>query len=377
CPPRRNARDSEASVLASSSTISKCAFDGNCPPESAAHRHGLVPRTSFAAQCPAVFRQFDHKGTSFPRFASHVDSALVVGYYGLNNSQPKPGSVLLARVIGREDALALFGRKPRSRIGDFDHNFLILAAAAQCERSPAGHGIQRVEHEIGKGAMQQFWIGRDPLDLSVQLQPALNSRFPRHLELCLEQLRYASQHLVYVHGLQLRGRHLRELAESRDNSLQICNLGQQSLGTFAEDFVELFGGLVSRPHQILDRELEREERILKFMRQSSRQFAPRRYSLGLHQALFLREQLRRHLIEGGGELRHFIVAAYFHPCAPPPDGDLLRRSGQFFHRTSHASRGPASQQDGQNDASAPRQQRGIPYAMLQFNIRPPRMPDQQ
>ena len=48
--------------------------------------------------------------------------------------------------------------------------------------------------------------------------------------------------------------------------------------------------LFPRAHQVLHRELQREQRILEFVRQAASQFAPGRDSFGLHQSLFLREQ---------------------------------------------------------------------------------------
>ncbi len=50
------------------------------------------------------------------------------------------------------------------------------------------------------------------------------------------------------------------------------------------------GDFCFRAQQILDRDLQREQRILQLMRQAARQFAPCRYPLGLHGAIFLLEQ---------------------------------------------------------------------------------------
>ena len=85
--------------------------------------------------------------------------------------------MLLCRVIGREDALALFAGQARAGISDLDDNFLIFAMAAQSDGPPLGHGVHRVEHQVRNGAMQQFRISSDRLNILIQFEFALNGCF--------------------------------------------------------------------------------------------------------------------------------------------------------------------------------------------------------
>src|ERR1700690_905487 len=85
-PAKRNARASEARVLASSSTISRCAFW-------ATDDSLILP-----GQFVQIARQFDHKRCSTPRLAAHADPAAMVAHDRLHDGQSKSGAVCLAGV---------------------------------------------------------------------------------------------------------------------------------------------------------------------------------------------------------------------------------------------------------------------------------------
>ena len=123
--------------------------------------------------------------------------------------------------------------------------------------------------------------------MRLQLQFAIDLRTTRRFQLRLNQLRHSTDYLVNLYGMNLRRRHPGEFAEASDNCFQVGDLGQQSSRTFAEYFVELFRSLLPRPNQIFDRELQRKQRILQFMGQPPRQFAPGCDSFGLNQPFAL------------------------------------------------------------------------------------------
>ncbi len=184
------------------------------------------------------------------------------------------------------------------------------------QRPTIWHRVHRVQHQVRQSAVQQVGVGSDCTETLVQLQLAIDRRAPRRLQLRLEQLRHPAQEFIHLHRLQLRMRHLRKLAEAANDCFQVRNLSQQSAGAFAEHFIELLRALRPRAHQIFDRKLQREQRILQLVRQSPRQFAPGRHSLRLHQAFFLRQQFRSHAIERLGQLREFIAAVNLHLACP-------------------------------------------------------------
>src|SRR5450631_1355970 len=152
CPSKRNARDSEASVLASSSTISKCAFCAtvfSCP--DFLSRSGL-PRLWFA-------RQFDPKNGSFFFRARDANFTAVITYHRLHNRQPESRAMLLSRVIRSEQASALFLGQTGAGIGDRNFNVIAESRGANHQLSALRHGIDRVEHQVLQRAMQQIGIG--------------------------------------------------------------------------------------------------------------------------------------------------------------------------------------------------------------------------
>jgi hypothetical protein len=81
----------------------------------------------------------------------------------------------------------------------------------------------------------------------------------------------------------------------------------------------------------------RKQRILQLVRQPARQFAPRRYPLGLNQALALICQLLRHRVEGARELLDFSRGLHIADRhVPISSGDAAARLGELLHRTRDA-----------------------------------------
>ncbi len=117
---------------------------------------------------------------------------------------------------------------------------------------------------------------------------------PTALNCGFEKLEDAAHDVVQVHWPQLRLRHFREIAEAADDLLQIVDFREQDAGGFAKHFLELLRILLLGALQILDRRLQREKRILQFMRQPARDFPPRGHAFRLHQPFALLAQLLRH-----------------------------------------------------------------------------------
>src|SRR5947207_2051275 len=141
--------------------------------------------------------------------------------------------------------------------------------------------------------MQEFGIGGDLLP-TFQVQLAFDFRA---LKLCLMDLHDVMDDLGQLDRPKLRLRHSREFTEASDDRFQICNFGEQSGSTLAKTFVELLRAKLTRAKQILNRQVQWEQRILEFVRQTPRQLTPRRNSLSLHQTILLVQELVRHAIE--------------------------------------------------------------------------------
>ncbi len=128
--------------------------------------------------------------------------------------------------------------------------------------------------------MEQLRVGRNRLQTPIEFKLARDRNSSWSLQLCLKKLRNTPQQFIHLHRLQLRMWHFGEFAEASNDRFQIRYLRQQRARTLAKYFVELFRILHPGANQILDCELQREQRILQLMRQSPRQLAPRSNALG-------------------------------------------------------------------------------------------------
>src|SRR5258708_7837768 len=134
CPARRNARESEARVLASSSTSSKCAFRVTIfsrRARSIARRGGLPRRghcgiasgicgTFLCGHARLAARQLDPESCAVAFFATHRNCSAVIADHRLHNRQPQPRSLLLCGVVRREQPRAFFRRQTLTSVRNFD-----------------------------------------------------------------------------------------------------------------------------------------------------------------------------------------------------------------------------------------------------------------
>src|SRR5579864_3524703 len=185
CPVNRKARDKEASVLASSSTMRRCAMSGNRPPHISA-KLDLVARGMNFPQGLNIIGQFDHESRTASGFTLHADSPPVIADHRLNYRQSQSSAMLFAGVIRSEDALALLTRQPSTGISDFDYYLSIVAPGPESKCSAIRHSIHRIEHQVRQGAVQQVAIGSDCLQILIQLELAGDWRAPWRLQLSLE-----------------------------------------------------------------------------------------------------------------------------------------------------------------------------------------------
>src|SRR6266478_2761358 len=95
-PAKRKARESEASVLASSSTIS-----------------------NLDIQAP-LRGQLYYERCALARHAFHPNPSVMIADHALHNCQTETCAMLLGGVVGREQARALFFGETLPGVGDFD-----------------------------------------------------------------------------------------------------------------------------------------------------------------------------------------------------------------------------------------------------------------
>ncbi len=110
-------------------------------------------------------------------------------------------------------------------------------------------------------------------------------------------------------------------------------------------------GKFARAHQVLDRELQRKERILELVGKPSRQFAPCGHALALHQPLALARELFRHVIEAARQHAHFVVSAFRHARIPVAARHLFGGVRQLLDRPRDARRDPQAEDDGQQNSA--------------------------
>ncbi len=125
-------------------------------------------------------------------------------------------------------------------------------------------------------------------------------------------------------GSSIRRRHACEIAEPADDGFELRQFREQRRGALSKNLVELRRIALARALQIFDGDLQREKRILQFMRQTAGQFTPGGDAFGLNRALALCDQLLGHLVEGAREVADFIAGGRFHAHGPISAGDGTR-----------------------------------------------------
>src|SRR5207247_681299 len=120
-PASRNARDSDASVVWSSSTMSTLGMG---------------------------IGQFDMKRRAAAGLAVHPDLPGVIGDDGLHDGQAQAGAMHLRRVVRREQPAALLVGEPVARVAHVESDHAVRAPRANSERAAFGHRVDGVEEEI-------------------------------------------------------------------------------------------------------------------------------------------------------------------------------------------------------------------------------------
>ena len=154
--------------------------------------------------------------------------------------------------------------------------------------------------------MEKFGIGGDFGKVVIEFEGAFDVTLFARLKLCLEETGDGACAFVEVDRLKLRLRHLRKLAEARDDGFEIRDFGEQSGGTFLENLIELFRALLASTQKIFDSELQGEERIFQLVGEAAGEFAPGGDTLGLNELLLLLDEFARHAVEGGGKISNFV-----------------------------------------------------------------------
>src|SRR5262249_33920654 len=152
-----------------------------------------------------------------------------------------------------------------------------------------------IQHEILQRAVQEVWIRLDKTQVLSEHQLGGDGRPAHGMELWLEELDNIPHCLIDVYWLPFRRRHFGEFGETTDNGVELHEFGTKGFGGLAKNFVELLRRFPPGTLEILDGELEREQRVLQLMRQPPRHFTPGGNALGLEQVLALLGELLRHL----------------------------------------------------------------------------------
>ena len=110
------------------------------------------------------------------------------------------------------------------------------------------------------------------------------------------------------------------------------------------------------------------KRILQFVRQAARQFAPRRDALGLNGAVALFQQLLCHAIEGARQFSDFVLRQDLDAGGQIAAGDGARALGQPFHGPGDPLGGPPAQQHADDDAGGGHDEAGPQNGSLQTDL---------
>src|SRR5436309_12276548 len=188
-PAMRKARAREASVLASSSTMRRCAI------------------LQFDAECCAAAGL---AGDGYP--------SSMIADYGLYDGEAQARAVLFGRVVRGEQALAFFPGEPGPGVGDLETDRAGRTRGTDREDAARRHGVERVQHQILERAMKLGRIGFDVRPGRIRLDAGRDALAG---ELRFEQFHYAAHDLVEAGRLPLRWRHFGKIAEAIDDGLEI------------------------------------------------------------------------------------------------------------------------------------------------------------
>ena len=152
-------------------------------------------------------------------------------------------------------------RQPRAGVGDFDHRFSVVAP---CVRNvsvpPLGIASIAFSTRFDKARCSSSGSAAIVAKILVQLQLAFDRRASRRLQLRLKQLRHTRARFHSAARACNCGCGILENSLKRPMIVFRFEISASSvLRTFAKHFVELLRTLRPRAHQILHRELQREQ----------------------------------------------------------------------------------------------------------------------
>ena len=229
-----------------------------------------------------VLRQINAKCGAAAFVAGNRNGAVMIADDGLHDGEAEAGALHFGRVVRSEEAGALFGVRP---LPVSETSMRTVSPASEVRRraiAAGGHGVERVEHKILKRAMQQISIGVNFRKRFAQEIFRGDGRLADSIELRFKEANGVAQRFVDIQAGELRRGHFGEIAEAPDDAVEIGEFGFQCGRRFTEDFLKLVGAKLAGTLEILHRDLQREKRIAKFVRQAAGQFTPGGNALGLH-----------------------------------------------------------------------------------------------
>src|SRR6516164_3278899 len=260
CPARRNARESEARVFASSSTSRSWAFRVTIfrRKDSVARRGGFgcgwrgrllggCRQRFLGGHARLVAGQLNAKGGAVSFLAGHRDGSAVIAHHRLHNRQSQTGPLLLGRVIRRKQARALFRCQSLAGIGNLDAHARLGFRGAKGQDPARWHGIERIQNQVLERLVQQLRVAVNLRQPFLQEVLGRDRRLAHSVELRFEQLHGPANGFVEVEPRELRRRHLRKIAETVDDGIQIGEFRLQRCRRFVEDFEELIVTQLFRP----------------------------------------------------------------------------------------------------------------------------------
>ena len=267
----------------------------------------------------------------------------MIAHHRLHDGQAQSGAVLLGRVVRREQPFAFFfasvpGRSRKLRSARRPHCRACdtrsvppsgMASMAFSTRLPKRAAELLADRPESEAAVDRRFQSRARSSPAVAANCASNSFItPRTSSLTST-------------GLELRRRHLGEIAEPADDGLQVAPVPPAASPCFRGTLRRTASGCSRRARCRFSMVIcSGKQRILQLVRQPARQFAPGRDALGLNGAVALLDQLLGHLVEGAGQIADLIAECTSHPRAPISAGDRLRRRRPTLHRPRDARRGP-------------------------------------
>ncbi len=222
------------------------------------------------------------------------------------------------------------------------------------QRAAVGHRVHGIQHQIRERAVQQLRIGierhRRIGDVNCKSESSRRSCAWLDGSLRKAQRTRSTTSFASIRSSSGFGILLKSLKRPMivfRFAISVASVAVLSRKTSSNSAA----GRFARTHQILDRELQREERILELVRQPARQFAPCGHALALHQAVALARQLLRHVIEAARQHAHLVAPALRHAHIPIAAGHLLGRMRQLLDGPRDARRNPEAERDGQQNAA--------------------------